>query len=446
MSERPSDNQWIYGQRSEDPLIHAFKERKIADPRFELKKVKIASNDLPWTEVLKGQGSERQAAYIHIPFCSTQCSFCRFFKNFGHDSEAIDRYAQILVSEIKLTAEQTGQSIKPIEALYFGGGTPSILSPQNITTILGSLKQELPFSPNAEITFEARLKDLTPEKIAACIEGGINRFSIGIQSFDTNVRKLMSRFLPREQVVDQLSKFVGLGPSISVDLVFGLPHQDLSIWEADITQAISLGIDEIDIYQLDDTMLKARFGDKLNNFPLADAETRARMYKVATTLLRAHGYFPRNNTHWVKDDSSRNLYTSIIRTGLRVPQNDLVAFGSGAIGKAGDFEYTNSHDLQEYAEAIEQGHKPIAFFERVESNWIYELMCQIDYGSIDLNIFKVDYGIDISGKFEDLINAYIEIGLVVVKRDVIELTDAGRFWKNNIALAFNIKNNMEGDN
>jgi len=441
-------NEWVYAQTSEDPLLHAFEERKIADPRFDLPKTIIPGNKLDWIEVLKEQSSGRQAAYVHVPFCLTRCSFCRFFQNFSHDTEAIDTYANLLAQEIKFTADQTTGSIKPIEALYFGGGTPTTLSSSNIALVLNSLQANLPFREDAEITFEARLRDLDSEKLKACVDNGVNRFSIGIQSFNTKVRKLMSRSLDRETVLHKLSQITGNpSVSISVDLIFGLPYQDEAVWESDIHDLMTANVDEVDLYQLDDTFLKLRFDSKFSALPMANIESRARMYARAVSVLRNNGYSPKNNTHWTRSEKSRNLYTTIIRTGDNVPNNDLVSFGSGAIGKAGDHQYMITTNLDEYADGVQEGRKPIASYEITEDKYLYELMCQFDSGIVLLDTFVVNYGIDLRQRFKTLIDSHIEAGLIEENGTVLVLTDAGRFWKNNISLAFSVVNKLyEGNN
>jgi len=429
-------NEWVYAQISQDPILHAFDERKIADPRFDLPKTIIPGDELEWTEVLKNQSSGRQATYVHVPFCLTRCSFCRFFQNFSHDTKVVDTYAHLLAREIQFTAEAS-ENIKPIEAMYFCGGTPTTLSPDNIKLVLNSLRSNLPFRDDAEITFEARLRDLDNEKLNACTDSGVNRFSIGIQSFDTKVRRLMSRSLDREAVLEKLTQMTG-NPDLSilVDLIYGLPYQNEEVWESDLVDLMTANTDEVDLYQLDDTFLKLRFDSKFSSLPMADMESRARMYARAVSVLRNSGFTPKNNTHWVRNKKSRNLYTSIIRTGYNVPNNDLISFGSGAIGKAGEHEYKITTNLDDYAQGIHEGRKPVASYEVIGNKYLYELMCQFNSGTVLPDLFTANYGINVRQRFEVLIDSYVEAELIEDTGASLVLTDAGRFWKNNISLAF----------
>lgn len=160
------------------------------------------------------------------------------------------------------------------------------------------------------------------------------------------------------------------------------------------------------------------------------------MYARAVSVLRNSGFTPKNNTHWVRNKKSRNLYTSIIRTGYNVPNNDLISFGSGAIGKAGEHEYKITTNLDDYAQGIHEGRKPVASYEVIGNKYLYELMCQFNSGTVLPDLFTANYGINVRQRFEVLIDSYVEAELIEDTGASLVLTDAGRFWKNNISLAF----------
>lgn len=441
MSNVEKDNNWIYGETSTEPLYEAFKERHTVDPRFNIQKEVIPGESLSNTEikeVLQAQGSGDQAAYIHVPYCVTKCSFCRFFQHFAHDQTPLDVYTEALIKDIELTSKTLDGNIKPINALYFGGGTPTILSPKNIDDIFKSIRENLPLTDDCEITFEARLKDIAEGKVDAGLENGVNRFSFGVQSFNTDVRKLMSRFLDRDSALEELSKLTDRDvATVSIDLVYGLPNQSAEIWSQDLIDTTSIPVDGLDMYQLEDTMLRVRFGKNFTKLAMPTQREKADMYAEGVSHFQDSGYFRQNNTHWARNSKERNMYTTVTRSGLKVPSNDIIAFGSGAIGKAGDTKYQLERNVDKYFSDIMNDRKPIESIERsTEDLFIEELVSQVDSGEINLDVFTTEYGIDIQEKYKKLLDAYSDNGLLVQEDKTIKLTDAGRFWKSNIALAF----------
>lgn len=448
MSTLTENENWIYGTKSTDPLLHAFPERHTIDPRFDVKKAKISGDNITADELLKLlkiQSPGYQAAYFHIPFCITRCSFCRFFQHFAHDQSPVDIYVNHLIKDIELTARSLEGNIKPINALYFGGGTPTMLSAENISDLFKSIRTFLPLANDCEITFEARTIDIEKGKISACLDNGVNRFSFGVQSFDTQVRKLMSRFLPREEIIRQLSELTAKNlATISIDLIYGLPNQNEDVWIQDLDGMLKTQVDGVDTYQLEDTMLRIRFGKNFGKLEMPTIVEKAKMSRIATVLFESNGYHRKNNTHWARDNRERNLYTSLTRSGVRVPQNDILAFGSGAIGKAGDNKYQLTRDLEDYLLKTQNSKKPVEYIETPgEDLFIDELVSQIDTGQINLDLFIKDYGTDLEHRFEKLMDAYVENRLIQIDGRIIKLTEAGRFWKSNIALGFILSRNIQ---
>lgn len=441
MSIERDETRWIYGQKSDDPLFHAFDKRHTIDPRFDIKKPRIPGGDKragEWYKLSETVSPDNQTAYFHIPFCETRCSFCRFFQNLASDQSPVDYYTSHLIKDIELTMDSLGKNIKPISAVYFGGGTPTTLSGRNVTDIFEAIKRSLPLADNCEITFEARVSDIGKDTIEACLDNGVNRFSFGVQSFDTKVRRLMSRISSREEVLEKLSDLTAnASATISVDLIYGLPNQDEDVWTRDLDALFQTNVDGVDIYQLEDAVLRIRYGANFGKLNLPGISEKAEMYRRASRFFESKGFIRQNNTHWARNKKERNLYTSLTRSGIRIPRNDVLAFGCGAIGKVSSYKYQVNRSLDAYTHDIDLGKKPIEYIEeQSEDTFLDELVPQIDYGEINLGIFTEEYGIDLYGKFKQLIDSYVEDGLVSIAGGLIKLTEAGRFWKSNIALGF----------
>ena len=131
---------------------------------------------------------EMQCAYIHIPFCKTKCTYCGFFQN-GTSQNVEDQYIDGLVSELKLASERPRLKDGLIHAVFIGGGTPTSLSPANSERLLKAIKEYLPLANDYELTLEGRIHDLIPENLDVWMANGVNRMSIGVQSFNTEVRQ-----------------------------------------------------------------------------------------------------------------------------------------------------------------------------------------------------------------------------------------------------------------
>jgi oxygen-independent coproporphyrinogen-3 oxidase len=185
--------------------------------------------------------------YIHIPFCRQKCYYCDFYKTVN--TSLLTYFIEALRSEILLQKNYLSGEL--VETVYFGGGTPSVLTKENIIEITGFLLQNFSFSPGREITFEANPDDLTPNYLADLYRAGIRRLSIGIQSFDDVLLKKMNRRHNAIQAVEAIKNAVAAGFSdISADLIYGLPGLTKSGWKANLETVFSLPVTHLSAYHL----------------------------------------------------------------------------------------------------------------------------------------------------------------------------------------------------
>ena len=170
-----------------------FKDRRAMMPfrgAIPVAKEQLAQT---WQEMINQTVSPRKRlVYLHIPFCATHCTFCGFYQNRFND-DACAHYTDALIREIEMEADSVLHQSAPIHAVYFGGGTPSALSAHDLARIITTLREKLPLAPDCEITIEGRVLNFDAERIDACLDAGANRFSIGIQSFNSKIRKKMAR-------------------------------------------------------------------------------------------------------------------------------------------------------------------------------------------------------------------------------------------------------------
>ena len=237
------------GIASPDPLQHAFKVKSAPHAgRSGSRPIKV--DDALWQQWWQTPTqADKRALYIHIPFCRKRCSFCNFFEN-GAKPERISHYMEVLCQQLTLASQTTLAQSKPFDTVYVGGGTPTDVSAAEIAE-LGRAIQRFPLTENAEVTLEGRLNGFDDDKFNSALDNGFNRFSFGVQSFDTAVRKAAGRFDDKDTLINRL-KQLSQHPtaSIVIDLIFGLPGQTMDIWQQDLQAAMDCGAHGVDLYQL----------------------------------------------------------------------------------------------------------------------------------------------------------------------------------------------------
>lgn len=146
----------------------------------------------------------RTVAYINVPYCETRCLYCLFYIKPYRNAEESRAFTDLLIRELELWNKRNVQTGRPLEAVYFGGGTPTALEASDIVRLIRAVKKNLPLANDCEITFEGRLSNFGPDRMEACMEGGTNRFSLGVQTFDTKIRQAVGRRSTKEELVRQL--------------------------------------------------------------------------------------------------------------------------------------------------------------------------------------------------------------------------------------------------
>ncbi len=216
--------------------------------------------------------------YIHIPFCIQRCSYCNFFSVVSIN--LVNEVINAIIKELSIRKDYLKN--EPVQTIYFGGGTPSLLTIQQIEKLLNTVYTNFPVEQNAEITFEANPDDLTKNYLFDLKEVGINRLSIGIQSFDDDKLKILNRRHNATQAHEAVREAQKAGFSnISIDLIYGLPFQSLDEWGADLDKAFSLSIQHLSAYGLtfeEKTLLSKQKEKKI--IEPADEELMIKMYEL----------------------------------------------------------------------------------------------------------------------------------------------------------------------
>lgn len=424
------DNDWMFGNDTDDPLRHAFDRKVTVHPGAAGRPVPLED----WQIVLQGRlarkaGPGQRAVYINIPFCRKRCKFCNFYK-YPAEERTVHRYVDVLAREMEMSADLERVSSRPFNAVYIGGGTPTELAPKDIGRLLQAVNEHLPLTNDCEITFETRTSGLDDEKAYTCLEWGVNRFSAGVQSFNTEVRQGLGRIDDRETVIEKLERLRDLGlAAVVTDLMFGLPGQSMDIWEDDLRTWLSLDLDGGDLYQL--MVLRGseleRMGAGEREGP-ADLPQQAAMFERALEIMDDSGYRRLSVCHWGRGNRERSLYNGLTLAGAEV-----MPFGAGAGGNVADVSFMVETNLRLYKEGVVRGEKPLKFLAKHHPlrGFISDLSGQMDSGRVDLVSLR-RHGVDLEAAVGPLLQRWSDMGLVSRKGRFLELSVAGQFWMVNL--------------
>ena len=295
-------------------------------------------------------------AYLHIPFCANHCVFCGFYRNAWKDSQS-SVYTDKIIEEMATEAEvRTGEG--KIRAVYFGGGTPTALLTEDLVRLIRACYQYLPLAEDCEFTIEGRMSHFDLEKAQACIEAGANRISIGVQTFNTAIRRRLGRKHSGDEAFEYLAKLCELDAVIVADLMFGLPNQTDDVWQNDIARAAELPLSGLDTYAFNlYPMLPINRMIEKGAFPTPPGfDIQADQYAYTVETLLEKGWEQVSNSHFAYPGrGERNRYNTLIKSDI-----PCLAFGSGAGGNFGGFSYQVQGDLESYL-ATPKGEKNIAF-------------------------------------------------------------------------------------
>lgn len=420
----------VVGRETDNPLTDAFSTKRVLHADVRGAMPDRTKWPALWQAALdrRGAGSKR-SAYIHIPFCLKKCLYCGFFQNYCQD-DAETAYIDHLITELKMNAASPGFA-DPINAVFIGGGTPSSLSAANAARMLKAVQEYLPLANDCELTLEGRVYDLIPEKMEAWLENGVNRISLGVQSFDTKVRQAVGRLDDRETVLRRLEALSAYNQAaVIVDLIYGLPYQTPEVWQEDIATLKTAAVDGWDLYQLnvyENSALKKEI-DAGRLPAVATIREQARLFAAAHNTIAGWPVSQISVCHWAKSNRERNMYNIMAQQG-----HTMLPFGAGAGGKVGGFSLMQERDTSRYVQRVAGGEKPIMMMMAAHASADLHdaIKNQLKLGYLDLDQLAGRFDQRIS-ELEALLALWEQRGLVKRGAGISRLTVAGQFWYGNI--------------
>ncbi|WCL58929.1 radical SAM family heme chaperone HemW [Bacillus safensis] len=374
-----------------------------------------------------------KAAYIHIPFCEHICHYCDFNK-FFIKTQPVDEYLAALEKEMQHTIEQKGE--QELKTIFIGGGTPTSLTVSQLDKLMNSIHRVLKPTKNLiEFAVEANPDELSLEKLQVLKAAGVNRLSFGVQTFEDDLLKKIGRVHQKKDVFTSFERARAVGfDNISLDLMFGLPHQEKHHVMNSLETAFSLGAEHYSVYSLI-VEPKTVFYNLMQKgkLHLPPQEREAEMYELVMDEMESHGLKQYEISNYAKPgfESQHNLtYWS---------NEDYFGFGAGAHGYVDGIRNVNAGPVKHYLELIDQTGFPykethqVTKEEQIEEEMFLGLRKIEGVKSAD---FQAKYGAAPEALFSTVLEDLEEKGLIVKDDNGIRLTRKGKLLGNEVFQAF----------
>lgn len=345
--------------------------------------------------------------YLHIPFCAAICGYCNFTRGLVDDGVK-RRYVAALAREIRAAAEPA----TPVDTVYLGGGTPSLLSPQEVSALLSACRESFRLAPDAEITMEANPESVSRASLEACREAGVNRLSIGVQSFCDEELERLGRAHTARGARQAIGAARAAGfDNLSLDLMLALPGQTLADWLDSVEALVEAGPEHASLYLLEvypnsplrDSMARA-------GWTQAPDDLAAEMYLAGLARLDAAGYEQYEISNVARDDAHRS------RHNLKYwQQGGWLGFGCGAHTTRGGERWRVVPGVADYIERIERGgsatldRRRLSDDEQIEEALFMGLRLS---AGLDLEELRRRHGVDVWASYGRDLGRMVDAGLV----------------------------------
>ncbi|MFQ5864789.1 MAG: coproporphyrinogen-III oxidase family protein [bacterium] len=408
------------------PPFSCWQKEYVTELKRELDAPPAAAGDRPF------------GLYVHIPFCVIRCMYCYYLSYAKKSPDDIDRYIAALIKELAMYHEKRNFENRHINFVYFGGGTPSILSVKQTHKLINTLKSLFPWTAVQEVTFECAPKTVTESKLLTLREAGVTRISLGVQQLNDEVLEKNGRVHLVRDVERAYSMIQRIGfEMVNVDLMVGLiGESDVSFMDS-LDQMIQMNPDSITIYQLEmplNTPLFRNFrkgvlGDSLANWDVK----RARLAQGFARLEEA-GYQLRSAYTAVRDSKRQQF----VYQDAQYHGADLLGIGASAFSYVNETHYQNLTSLESYLQHIDEGQLPIerAYVLSEEERLIREFVLQLKLGKVNRTYFRRKFEVDIFERFHVPLAQFTSQGWLIRSDDELLLTREGLLRADRMLAAF----------
>ncbi|MBF2599502.1 oxygen-independent coproporphyrinogen III oxidase [Listeria seeligeri] len=372
------------------------------------------------------------AVYIHIPFCEHICYYCDFNKVFL-EGQPVDEYVDLLIKEMQITA--ANKQMEPIDTVFVGGGTPTTLNEAQIAKLCTAIQEIFPMKEEVEFSFEANPGDLSVAKVQTMKDYGVNRISMGVQSFNNDLLKKIGRIHTVKDVYQSVENMRTVGfENVSIDLIFSLPGQTEADFQDTLNQALALDLPHYSAYSLiiEPKTIFYNLMQKGKLFlPGQDAE--ANMYDLLLVEMEKHGRKQYEISNFAKEgfESKHNItYWS---------NEHYYGFGAGAHGYIGNTRYSNFGPIKKYMEPLQENKLPV--FQQKELTLKEKMEEEMFLGlrkvsGVSKARFQRKFDQDLDATFQNAIQKTMAKGWLENNEENVALTRNGRFLGNNVFQEF----------
>ena len=367
--------------------------------------------------------------YLHIPFCKSRCSYCDFATDVYRNSETVERYVTALCLEMQ--GAGLGQKTT-VDTIYFGGGTPSLLSATQVERILKRVGEQFDVETNAELTMEMNPATVTPETLRDYRSLGLNRASFGVQTFDDHSLKLLARGHDANDARQTFKLLRDAGfDNVSFDLIAGLPAQTLADWERNLNEAIKLSPEHLSLYLLEiheGTPLAEQV--RSGRQPRPDEDLAAEMYEMMLDKLADAGYEQYEISNFARPGFESRHNSKYWRL------EPVFGFGVSAHSFDGEHRYANERDTARYVDFIEK--TGCAEIMREDINTASEFVflgLRMESG-IDLIDYNRRFSADLVSSYSNDIGRLSDAGLIEMNNGCLRLSQRGKLFSNEVFAVF----------
>ncbi len=384
--------------------------------------------DLPCVESMLNSptpGSAPMGIYYHVPFCRKRCHFCYFRVYTDKNSSEVRRYLSATMREFEKYADSPYLKGRMPKFVYFGGGTPSYLSAQQLTELTNRMKDIMPWSEAEEVTFECEPGTLSEKKLQAIKNFGVTRLSLGVENFNDHILETNGRAHRSKEVFNAFKYARSLGfENLNLDLIAGMLGETDGNWSDCIDRTIQLSPDCVTIYQMEvpfnTTIFKNMKEQGKISAPVADWPTKRRWVSEAFARLEEAGYTITSTCTAVKNpQKTKFIYRDRLWSGA-----DMVALGVASFGHLGGIHYQNLTHFDQYCQAMEDGASTLrrALLTTQEERFIRELILQWKLGRVRPSYFLEKFGIQLHERFSSIFEIWKKSGDLIVGEDELVLS------------------------
>ena len=366
--------------------------------------------------------------YMHIPFCRKRCHFCYFKVYTDKDSAAIRNYIDTALHELSLYAAKPFVGGRPANFVYFGGGTPSYLSVDQLKQLTDGMKRLIPWDGVEEVTFECEPGTLTDHKLKAIRELGVTRLSLGVENFNDHILEINGRAHHTKEIerAYRFAREIGF-PQINIDLIAGMLEETEENWRENVRKTIEMSPDSVTIYQMEipfnTTIYRQMKAEGKLVAPVADWDVKRHWVDYAFSELEKAGYTVGSAYTAVKDKSkTKFIYRDRLWAGA-----DLLSLGVASFGHINGTHYQNHHDFEPYLERVKAGQFPVfrALTPTDEERLIREFVLQMKLGKVSADYFNKKFNTDVLKRFAAPLQTLKDWGFLKVDGDAIILNREG---------------------